>query len=42
MLDPIVNFFTSIFHALGRGIGLLVAWIMWPFLAAARWYARRT
>ena len=41
MLDPIVNFFTRIFHALGRGIGLLVAWIMWPFLAAGRWYARR-
>jgi hypothetical protein len=41
MLDPIVNFFTRIFQAIGRGIGLLIAWIMWPFLAASRWYARR-
>ncbi len=41
MLDPIVNFFTRVFNAIGRGIGLLVAWIMWPFLAAGRWYARR-
>lgn len=41
MLDPIVNFFTRICHAIGRGIGLLIAWILWPFMAASRWYARR-
>lgn len=41
MLDPIVNFFTRVFQAVGRGIGLVVAWIMWPFVAASRWYARR-
>ncbi len=41
MLDPIVNFFTRMFEAIGRGIGLLVAWIAWPFVAASRWYARR-
>jgi hypothetical protein len=41
MLDPIVNFFTRVFQAIGRGIGLVVAWILWPFLAASRWYARR-
>ncbi|TKT77385.1 DUF2333 family protein [Aquamicrobium sp. LC103] len=41
MLDPIVNFFTRIFQAIGRGIGLVIAWICWPFLAAGRWYARR-
>lgn len=41
MLDPIVNFFTRVFQAIGRGIGFLIAWIAWPFLAAGRWYARR-
>ena len=41
MLDPIVNFFTRMFEAIGRGFGLLVAWITWPFVAATRWYARR-
>lgn len=41
MLDPIVNFFTRVFQAIGRGIGLLIAWILWPFMAASRWYARR-
>ena len=41
MLDPIVNFFTRIFQAIGRAIGLLVAWICCPFIHASRWYARR-
>ena len=41
MLDPIVAFFTRIFQWIGRGIGLVIAWILWPFLAASRWYARR-
>ena len=41
MLDPIVSFFTRVFQAIGRGVGLVVAWICWPFIAASRWYARR-
>ena len=41
MLDPIVNFFTSIFQAIGRGIGLVIAWLLWPFMAFGRWYSRR-
>lgn len=42
MLDPIVTFFVRIFNAIGRGIGLFVAWLFWPFLAAHGWYMRRT
>ena len=34
MLDPIVNFFTRIFQWIGRGIGLLIGVILWPFLWA--------
>ena len=41
MLDPIINFFTRIFHLMGRGVGLAVAWLLWPFLAAGRWYTKR-
>ena len=41
MFDPIVNFFTRIFQAIGRGIGLAIAWLIWPFVAASQWYARR-
>ena len=42
MLETIVQFFQRIFTALGRGIGLIVAWLVWPFLAAHGWYAPRT
>ncbi|APH71375.1 DUF2333 family protein [Aquibium oceanicum] len=41
MLDPIVNFFSRVFQAIGRGIGWVVGIILWPFMAASRWYARR-
>jgi hypothetical protein len=41
MFDPIVTFFTRVFQAIGRGIGLVIAWICWPFIAAGQWYARR-
>jgi hypothetical protein len=41
MLDPVVNFFTRVFQAIGKGIGLLVAAIAWPFVAAGGWYTRR-
>lgn len=42
MLDPIVAFFERIFNAIGRGIGLVIAWLCWPFLAVSRWYAGRS
>ncbi|MCJ8519408.1 hypothetical protein ABID21_002372 [Pseudorhizobium tarimense] len=42
MLEPIVQFFQRIFSAIGRAFGLLVAWLVWPFLAAHGWYRRRT
>jgi hypothetical protein len=41
MLDPIVLFITRIFERIGRGIGWLIAWLLWPFLAASKWYTRR-
>jgi hypothetical protein len=40
MLDPIIAFFTRIFQAIGQGIGLFVGILLWPFLAAGRWYLR--
>ena len=41
MLDPIVSFVTRIFQAIGKGVGLVIAWICWPFIAASQWYSRR-
>jgi hypothetical protein len=41
MLDPIIRFFERIFNAIGRGIGTVIAWILFPFLSASRWYASR-
>ena len=32
MLDPIINFFSRTFFLIGRGIGLVIAWLLWPFL----------
>jgi hypothetical protein len=40
MLDPIVNFFTRLFQAIGRGIGYAIGVLLWPFLWAGRWYAQ--
>lgn len=41
MLDPIIQFFQNIFSAIGRGIGYVIAWILFPFMSAGRWYASR-
>ncbi|MGI6851878.1 DUF2333 family protein [Mesorhizobium sp. 1B3] len=41
MLDPIVNFVTKIFHWIGRGIGLVIGAILWPFMWLGRWYTQR-
>ena len=42
MLQPIIAFFERVFRAIGRGLGLVVAWLVWPFLAAHGWYAGRS
>jgi hypothetical protein len=42
MLDPIVAFFQRGFSAIGRGIGLVVAWILAPFIAVGNWYRERS
>ncbi|MGW9232428.1 DUF2333 family protein [Pseudorhizobium sp. NPDC055634] len=42
MLDPILRFFRRVFSAIGRGIGLLVAWLVWPFRAGRGWYSGRS
>ena len=41
MLDSIVDFFTRIFTLLGAGIGRLILWLLWPFVAISRWYTKR-
>ena len=38
MLDPIIAFFERVFTLIGHGIGVVIAWILWPFMAAGRWY----
>ncbi|MCK3776587.1 DUF2333 family protein [Ensifer sesbaniae] len=42
MFDPIVAFFQRVFTAIGRGIGLAVAWLLWPFIALGNWYRQRS
>ncbi|OCW59180.1 DUF2333 family protein [Hoeflea olei] len=41
MLDPVIEFFERIFHAIGRGFGVVIAAILWPFVTVAGWYSRR-
>jgi hypothetical protein len=41
VLDSIVDFFTRVFGAIGRGIGRALAWLAWPFVALGRWFGRR-
>ncbi|WP_417412776.1 DUF2333 family protein [Hoeflea sp.] len=41
MLDPVIEFFERIFHAIGRGIGMAISFLLWPFVAVARWYRGR-
>lgn len=42
MLDPIVAFFQRVFAAIGRGIGLVIAWILFPFITLGNWYRGRS
>jgi len=41
MLDPVVAFFTRIFQAIGRAVGIAVSTLLAPFRWLAGWYARR-
>ncbi len=38
MLDPIIEFFSRTFYLIGRGIGQVVAWILWPFAKLYAFY----
>ncbi len=38
MLDPIIEFFSRMFYLIGRGVGQVVAWILWPFLKLFAFY----
>ena len=41
MLEPVVNFVTSIFQWIGRGLGWVIGIILWPFMWLGRWYVAR-
>jgi hypothetical protein len=41
MFDGIISFFSRLFEAIGRNIGRLIAWLLYPFVAIGRWYTRR-
>jgi hypothetical protein len=41
MLEPIVNFFVRVFQWIGRGIGLLIGVLLWPFIWFGRWWMAR-
>lgn len=38
MLDPVIEFFSRTFYLMGRGIGQLVAWALWPFVRLYAFY----
>lgn len=38
MLDPVIEWFGRLFASLGRGFGMVVAALAWPFVAAVRWF----
>jgi hypothetical protein len=41
MLNSIVQFFTRTFQAIGRGLGLAVAFVLRPFVWLGRWFTNR-
>lgn len=41
MLNSIVQFFTRTFQAIGRGLGLAVAFVLRPFVWLGRWFGSR-
>jgi hypothetical protein len=40
VLNPIIEFVARIFQWIGRAVGMLIAWLCWPFMLAGRWYTR--
>lgn len=41
MRDQITGFFKGVAAAIGRGVRILVAWLIWPLMAAHGWYRGR-
>ncbi|EFL90998.1 DUF2333 family protein [Ahrensia sp. R2A130] len=41
MLDPVVDFVEWVFDRIGRGIGWIIAILLWPFVAFTRWVRKR-
>jgi hypothetical protein len=41
MLDPVIRFFQGVFAAIGRGIGIAVAALLWPFVTFRAWLSGR-
>jgi len=37
MLDPIINLFSKLFELIGRGIGYVIAGVLWPFVTFRNW-----
>jgi hypothetical protein len=37
MLDPVVDFFSGMFYWIGRAIGKVIAWLIWPFVTFRNW-----
>ncbi len=38
MLEPVVAFFQRLFSAIGRGLGLAISWLLFPFVKFAGWF----
>ena len=41
MLNAIASFFTATFRAIGRGVGLAIAFVLRPFIWLGRWFKER-
>ncbi|TNM62942.1 DUF2333 family protein [Aliirhizobium smilacinae] len=41
MRDQIIGFFRGVAAAIGRGVRILTAWLIWPLMAAHGWYRGR-
>jgi len=37
MLDPVFDFFSGMFYWIGRAIGKVIAWLIWPFVTFRNW-----
>jgi hypothetical protein len=41
MFDPVVQFFVRVFETIGRGIGWVIAGLLWPFVSFRNWLRGR-